>query len=78
MEKARYKFLIIIIIIENEKKVIPQKVLLFFRKISTGKRSMWVPPGISGFSSLFLCLSLSPKCINGYRQHTADDNPAMD
>ena len=36
---------------KNGKKVIPQKALLFFRKISTGiNRSIWILPGISEFS----------------------------
>ena len=36
---------------KNGKKVIPRKVLLFFRKISTGmNQSIWILPGIFGFS----------------------------
>ena len=36
---------------KNGKKVIPRKVLPFFRKISNGmNRSIWILPGISGFS----------------------------
>ena len=36
---------------KNGKKVIPPKVLLFFRKFSTGiNRSIWIIPGITGFS----------------------------
>ena len=36
---------------KNGKKVIPWKVLLFLRKISTGMNpSIWILPGISGFS----------------------------
>ena len=36
---------------KNGKKVIPRKILLFLRKISTGmNRSIWILPGISEFS----------------------------
>ena len=36
---------------KNGKKVIPRKVFLFFRKISTGMNcSIWILPGITGFS----------------------------
>ena len=36
---------------KNEEKVVPLKVLLFYRKISTGmNRSIWILPGNSGCS----------------------------
>ena len=39
------------ILVASVKTVIPRKVLLFFRKISTGmNRSIWILPGISGFT----------------------------
>ena len=36
---------------KNGRTVTPRKVVLYFRKISTGmKRSIWIFPGISGYS----------------------------
>ena len=70
---------------KNRKKVIPQKVLLIFHKISTGmNRSIWILPRIPGFSiqmvsvqTLFLNSIINPLSPNSDQHQFSPNNIHM-
>ena len=70
---------------KNRKKVIPQKVLLIFHKISTGmNRSIWILPRIPGFSiqmvsvqTLFLNSIINPWSPNSDQHQFSPNNIHM-
>ena len=50
-----------VVSVKSGKKVIPRKVLLFCRKISTRmNRSIWILPGITGFSIQMVSVACLP------------------